>query len=191
MGLMKWMGLMHPTATADLCAADLIIGDTVLSAAPIAVRPRCGSAGYDRQPAGVTTESQTFFSPIRWSQAMPSDITNDLPPAIARHLAACNGHDIDAWMATFAPDALVNDVQREFVGAEAIRAFATKEIFGDRVTFTPLRAIDRHGDITVHARTDGTYDKTGLPDPLILSLYFSLREERITQLIIIHNRALA
>ena len=58
-------------------------------------------------------------------------------------------------------------------------------------TFTPLRAVDRHGDITVHARTDGTYDKTGLPDPLILSLYFSLRDERITQLIIIHNRALA
>jgi hypothetical protein len=26
---------------------------------------------------------------------------------------------------------------------------------------------------------------------LILSLYFSLRDERITQLIIIHNRALA
>ena len=55
---------------------------------------------------------------------MPSDITNDLPPAVARHLTACNDHDIDAWMATFAPDALVNDVQREFDGAEAIRAFA-------------------------------------------------------------------
>jgi hypothetical protein len=54
--------------------------------------------------------------------AMPTEITNDLPPAIARHLAACNGHDIDAWMATFDPDALVNDVQREFAGAEAIRA---------------------------------------------------------------------
>jgi hypothetical protein len=27
MGLMKWMGLMHPAVTADLCAADLIIGD--------------------------------------------------------------------------------------------------------------------------------------------------------------------
>jgi hypothetical protein len=55
---------------------------------------------------------------------MPRDITHELPPAIARHLAACNGHDIDAWMATFDPDALVNDVQREFAGAEAIRAFA-------------------------------------------------------------------
>jgi hypothetical protein len=31
----------------------------------------------------------------------------------------------------------------------------------------------------------------GVPDPPILSLYFSLRDERITQLIIIHNRALA
>ena len=120
---------------------------------------------------------------------MPRDITNNLPPAVARHLTACNGHDIDAWMATFDPDALVND--REFAGAEAIRAFAAKEIFGDRVTFTPLRAVDRHGDITVHARIDGIYDKTGLPDPLILSLYFSLRDERITQLIIIHNRARA
>ena len=31
----------------------------------------------------------------------------------------------------------------------------------------------------------------GLPDPLILSFYFSLREARITQLIILHNKALA
>src|SRR4029077_17135429 len=122
---------------------------------------------------------------------MPREITNDLPPAIARHFAACNRHDIDAWMATFDPDALVNDVQREFAGAEAIRAFAAKEIFGDRVTFTPLQAFDRHGDITVHARTDGTYDKSGLPEQLILSLSFSLTDARITQLIIIHNRALA
>jgi hypothetical protein len=54
-----------------------------------------------------------------------------------------------------------------------------------------LLALDRHGDVTVHARTEGTYDKTGLPDPLVLSLYFSLRDDRITQLIIIHNKARA
>ena len=122
---------------------------------------------------------------------MPRYTATDLPTVVARHLAACNDNDIDAWMATFDSDALVNDVQREFAGAEAIRAFAAKEIFADHVTFTPLRTVDRHGDITVHARTDGTYDKTALPDPLILSLYFSLRGERITQLIIIHNKALA
>ena len=32
------------------------------------------------------------------------------------------------------------------------------------------------------------HNKTGLPDPLILSFYFSLRGDRITQLIIIHNK---
>jgi ketosteroid isomerase-like protein len=119
---------------------------------------------------------------------MPKDITTSLPRVIADHVAACNAHDIEAWMATFAPDALVNDVQREFDGAEAIRAFAEQEIFGAEVTMAVERAVERHGDIVVHARIDGTYDKTGLPEPLILSFYFSIRDGRITQLIVIHNK---
>ena len=119
---------------------------------------------------------------------MTTDITNALPKVVADHIAACNAHDLDAWMATFAPDAMVNDIRREFIGAEAIRGFAAKEIFGDNVTMAVHRAWDRQGDVTVHAKVDGTYDKTGLPDPLILSFYFSLRGDQITQLIIIHNK---
>jgi ketosteroid isomerase-like protein len=122
---------------------------------------------------------------------MPNDITGNLPPVIADHIAACNAHDIDAWMATFAPDALVNDIQREFAGAEAIRAFATDEIFGTTVTMAVERALERYGNVTVHALLDGTYDKTGLPDPLILSFYFSVRDGLITQLIILHNKSVA
>ncbi len=118
---------------------------------------------------------------------MLTDITNNLPRVVADHIAACNAHDVEAWMATFAPDALVNNLRREFIGAAAIRAFGEKEIFADKVTMAVHRAWDRYGDVTVHARFDGTYDKTGLPDPLILSLYFSLRDGRITQLIFIGN----
>lgn len=121
---------------------------------------------------------------------MPKDITANPPPVIAAHIAACNAHDIDAWMATFASDALVNDIQREFVGADSIRAFAETEIFGADVTMAVERALDRQGNITVHARLDGTYDKTGLPDPLILSFYFSIRDGQITQLIILHNKSI-
>ena len=119
---------------------------------------------------------------------MPTDITNTLPQVVADHIAACNAHDVEAWMATFAPDAMLNDLQREFIGAEAIRGFGDKEIFGADVTMDVHRAWDRHGDVTVHAKIDGTYDKTGLPDPLILSFYFSLRGDQITQLIILHNK---
>ena len=39
----------------------------------------------------------------------------------------------------------------------------------------------------VHAVTDGEYDKTGLPDPLVLTYYFTVRGDRIVQLIIIRN----
>jgi hypothetical protein len=122
--------------------------------------------------------------------AIQIDITHNLPKIVADHIAACNAHDAEAWMATFAPDAMLNDRLREFLGAEAIRHFADEEIFGTKVTMDVQRAWDRHGDVTVHARIDGTYDKTGLPDPLILSFYFTLRDSRITQLIILHNSSM-
>ena len=122
---------------------------------------------------------------------MQTDITHKLPQVIADHIAACNAHNIEAWCATFAPDALLNDMQREFLGVEAIRGFAAAEMFGANVTMNVQRAWDRHGDVTVHARIDGTYDKTGLPDPLILTSYFTIRSGRITQLIILHNKSIA
>jgi hypothetical protein len=34
---------------------------------------------------------------------------------------------------------------------------------------------------------DGNYDKSGLPDPLVLTYYFALADDHIGQLIIIHN----
>jgi hypothetical protein len=122
---------------------------------------------------------------------MPTDITNQLPGVVADHIAACNAHDVDAWMATFAPDAMLNDIQREFVGTAAIRDFADAEIFGTEVTMDVQRAWNRQGNVTVHAMIDGTYDKAGLPDPLILSFYFTLSDDRITQLIILHNKTIA
>ena len=48
------------------------------------------------------------------------DMTNTLPRPIAAHVASYNDHNPDALMATFAPDALVNDAKREFFGRDAI-----------------------------------------------------------------------
>ncbi len=122
---------------------------------------------------------------------MSKDVTHDLPKAVADNIAACNRHDLDAWMATFSPDAMVNDIQREFVGPAAIRDFAAAEIIGTKVTMDAQRAWDRAGNVTVHAKIDGTYDKTGLPDPLILTFYYVLRDSKITQLIIMLNKTTA
>ena len=110
-----------------------------------------------------------------------------LPPAIAAHIAAVNSFDLDAVMDTFAEDALVNDVAREFWGPERIRAWAAKEMIGDHVTLTPIEVVDNDGLYAVRCEYDGDYDKTNLPDPLVMTNYLRVRDDKIVTLIIIKN----
>jgi ketosteroid isomerase-like protein len=110
-----------------------------------------------------------------------------LDPAIAAHVAAINSFDIDAIMDTFTEDALVNDASREFWGVDHIRAWVTKEIVGDRVTLEPIDAVDNDGLYAVRCRFDGDYDKTHLPNPLVMTNYFRLRNGKIVTLFVIKN----
>jgi hypothetical protein len=48
------------------------------------------------------------------------------------------------------------------------------------------RSPERDAVLTLSAYA--TKRAVGLPDPLILSFYFSLRGDQITQLIIVHNK---
>jgi hypothetical protein len=47
--------------------------------------------------------------------------------------------------------------------------------------------VDHHGDIIVRAAYDGEYDKTNLPDELVMSNYFSVRDGKIVSLAVIRN----
>ncbi len=112
-----------------------------------------------------------------------------LPLPVATYIEASNAADRAAFLAAFAEDAIVNDVQREFRGKAAIGAWADKEIFGANVRMTIERAEDHYGQIIVAAKIDGTYDKAGLPDPLLLTFYYSLARDRIASLIILLNKS--
>ena len=111
-----------------------------------------------------------------------------LPAPVQGYIAASNAFDGDALIAWFADDALVNDNRREFWGKHAIRAWLDREIIGDKVTTSPTITAEQYGEVIVHAVTDGEYDKTGLPDPLVLTYYFTVRDDRIVRLIIIRNQ---
>jgi hypothetical protein len=115
-------------------------------------------------------------------------MTTDLTGVVAEHIKAVNSLDVDAVAATFADDAYVNDNRREFNGIEAIRRWIEKEMIGDSVTIDPIEVIDHYGDTIVRGRYDGTYDKTNLPDELVLSNYFSVRDNKIVSLVIIFNQ---
>ena len=115
-------------------------------------------------------------------------MSTELTGIVAEHIAAVNAFDTERIVATFAPDAYVNDNRREIWGSDAIRAFVAKEFVGDHVTMDVREVIDHYGDIVVRARYDGTYDKANLPDELILTSYFGIRDNRIVSLAVIFNQ---
>lgn len=110
-----------------------------------------------------------------------------LETVVAEHIAAVNAFDEDAIVATFADDALVNDAHREFWGTEAIRRWVAREMVGDHVTIEVTEVTDHYGDTIVRGRYDGTYDKTNLPDEIILTNYFTVRDGKIVRLIVLRN----
>ncbi|HEY0934364.1 MAG TPA: nuclear transport factor 2 family protein [Trebonia sp.] len=115
-------------------------------------------------------------------------MSTELPAVVAEHLAAVNAMDTERIVATFAPGAYVNDNRREIWGTDAIRAFVAREFVGDQVTMEVREVIDHFGDIIVRARYDGTYDKTNLPDELVMTSYFGIREGKISSLAVIFNQ---
>jgi hypothetical protein len=115
-------------------------------------------------------------------------MSTELPAVVAEFLAGVNAQDTDRIVATFAPDAYVNDNRREIWGTEAIRAFIAKEFVGDHVTMEVREVIDHYGDVIVRARFDGTYDKSNLPGELVMTSYFGIRGNKITSLAVIFNQ---
>jgi hypothetical protein len=115
-------------------------------------------------------------------------IATELTGVVAEHIAAVNAQDTDAIMATFAADAYVNDARREFAGAAAIRRWVEREMVGDKVTIDVREVLDHHGDTIVRGAYDGQFDKTNLPDEIVLSNYFGVRDGKIVSLVVVFNQ---
>lgn len=115
--------------------------------------------------------------------------TNPNTPSgvLAEHIAAVNAFDEEAIVATFAADALVNDARREFWGTDAIKAWVAREMVGDHVTIEVVEVLSHRSLTVVRGRYDGDFDKTGLPEELILTNYFTVSENKIDTLIVIRN----
>jgi hypothetical protein len=110
-----------------------------------------------------------------------------LSGVVADHFAAVNAFDENAIVATFSSDALVNDARREFWGIHAIRRWVAREMVGDHVTIEVTEILDHHGQIIVRGRYGGDFDRANLPDELIMTNYFTIRDDKIDSLFVIRN----
>jgi hypothetical protein len=109
-------------------------------------------------------------------------MSTNLTQPVAAYIRATNDHDAAAFIALFADGAVVNDVGREFRGPAAIKAWSDREIFDARVTLEVIDAADRDGETVVTAKVDGNFDRTGLPDPLILTHHITVEGAKIVRL---------
>jgi hypothetical protein len=62
------------------------------------------------------------------------------------------------------------------------------EMVGDKVTIEVREVLDHYGDTVVRGAYDGTFDRTNLPDDIVLTNYFSVRDSKIVSLVIVFNQ---
>lgn len=117
------------------------------------------------------------------------EVTASLPASVAAYIKATNLCDLDALLATFIDDALVNDQLTDYWGKDAIAAWAARDIIGERLTLKVVKNVQHYDHSIVTAHVGGLFDKRGLPDPLVLEFYFSLYDNKIVQLIILRNQS--
>jgi hypothetical protein len=108
----------------------------------------------------------------------------DMPGPIASYLRAVNTGAKEKFAASFADDAVVVDVSRELRGLDAITTWAGADIFGANVQFEVLNVKQREGRTIVRVKIDGTFDRTGLPDPLVMNHEFKVADGKIAELLI-------
>jgi SnoaL-like protein len=109
-------------------------------------------------------------------------MTAKLPLIAAAYVRSINEHDAARFIALFADSAVVNDIGREFRGLAAIKAWSEKEIFAPLVTLEVIGVADQGGETVLTTRVEGNFDRTGLPDPVIINHAIKADAGRIASL---------
>jgi hypothetical protein len=109
-------------------------------------------------------------------------MSESLFPQSEGYVRAINESDAAAFCALFDRDAVVDDAGREFRGIDAIKEWSDREIFAARVTLDVLGKSVRDGVDVITTKVDGDFDRTGLPDPLVMDHCIAVDGGKIVRL---------
>jgi hypothetical protein len=101
---------------------------------------------------------------------------------IDQYLRTVNTGDADRFLSVFADDALVQDLERTIRGREAIDKWARHDIFAVEARFQVVKVAEGEGRTVLTVEIDGTFDRRGLPDPLLMDQSFKIEGGKIAEL---------
>ena len=81
----------------------------------------------------------------------------DLPPLLTRYVDAQNGHDIEAMLACFAPNAWVRDEGKVMTGTAAVGGWIRDTSAKYRITLEPMSYSATPDGGTIVAKVSGTF----------------------------------
>jgi hypothetical protein len=105
-----------------------------------------------------------------------------MPQPIAAFTKATNAHNSDELLATLTAGAVITDEGQEYRGIAAIKKWSDEKYISAKVTLDAVDLMNGDGKTIVTLRVDGNFDKTGLPDPLLLDFHFTLDTKKISAL---------
>jgi hypothetical protein len=109
-------------------------------------------------------------------------MTTQLNSTAAAYVRSINTHDRGAFLPLFDASAVVDDAGREFRGTDAIKAWSDREIFDARVTLEVLDVAGGDAETVIMTKVDGNFDRTGLPDPVIINHHIAAAGGKIVGL---------
>ena len=115
----------------------------------------------------VNKPASEIENPTRDRATPVGELTTTLPQPVATYIRATNAFGLEALLA----------------------AWAARDVIGERMTLKVVNTVEHYGHSIVTTHVDGSFDKRGLPDPLVLAFYFSTHDDKIVQLIILRNQS--
>lgn len=87
-----------------------------------------------------------------------------------------------AFLSIFAEDAVIIDEGQEYKGLGKITEWSEQYHFAYKLNLEVINIMEESPQTIVTAKVDGDFDKTGLPDPLLLDFYFTVVNRKVTRL---------
>jgi hypothetical protein len=82
-------------------------------------------------------------------------MSEQIPPAVQAALDAANANDLDAFLAAFTPDGVVDDWGREFRGRARITGWSDAEFIGVQVSLEVTEVRVTGGQVVITAQVGG------------------------------------